>query len=200
MRSLRVAIGFARLAVWSALAAVTGCTLVSGWSDLQDGARSTDAGSGANAPTDSGASSGGQPGSGADSGAQGDSAAAGNDAGGADASAVLLTVACGTVRCPEGEGCCVAILGESFTCAASAQSCAPPGAFETCSDSSQCIVTLGHTAQCCDNGSSGVPGVACRTSCAGTGNIVCDPTLLLPTCPTGMTCKANVEFGYDTCQ
>jgi hypothetical protein len=177
-----------------ALTVCGGCSLVSGWNDLQDGARAgLDAS--APAPVDSGAdATGGETSAppGLDSGSPIDSAT-----GGSDASSVLTTVACGSTRCPVGEGCCAGILGGS-TCQTPAQACSPPSTYQSCSDSTQCTASLGHPAQCCQE-TSGIT-VSCSTSCATPADIVCDPTLASPSCPAGTTCRSAPGFGYNTCQ
>ncbi|MGO9000302.1 MAG: hypothetical protein ACLQVI_43810 [Polyangiaceae bacterium] len=201
MRSLGVTTVLARLPLLLARLALVGsagCTLFSGWSDLQDGTTATaDAGPGGTGTSDSGAdSTGGQTKPPPDSGGATDSSAAGSDA-----SSVVLTVACGSTRCTLGDSCCAGIAGiGASTCVTSTQTCGPTSTLMSCSDSSQCTASLGHTAQCCQDDTTGVPSVSCRTTCTGTGNIVCDPTLASPTCPTGTTCQPSEEFSYNTCQ
>jgi hypothetical protein len=191
-----------RLAALAPLVALAslGCSLVSGWNDLQNGTRADAAPpADASAPpvADSGADSGSeQPTPGTDSGPVADASLPGPDA-----SSVLMTVACGSTRCAVGEGCCTSILGGAPACQASAASCMPPKTFASCSDSTQCTATLAHAAQCCEETSSGVPSVSCRTTCTSTGSVVCDPTLLSPGCTAGQTCKPSSDgFGYNTCQ
>jgi hypothetical protein len=190
---------------------VSGCSLVSGWSDLQNGSRvSSDSGI---PPTtaDSGATttdSGTIPSGSHDSGTGADSSAAGNDAGGNDSAApVLTTVVCGaTTRCLAGQACCAGFLGQSSQCQASSQACNPPSALVSCSDSSACTVLLGHAAQCCTTpgttpGITTVASVSCRTTCAAGDAVVCDPTAATSDCPSGTTCQASPDgYPFDTCQ
>jgi hypothetical protein len=193
----------ARLALLIAVATGgAGCTLFSGWSDLQNG-QSTTPGTGADAGAGS-ASGGTDAGKTTDAGVA--SAPPPTDAGAAidsspatDAGPVDLTVACGQMRCPAGDSCCSAVLGAS-SCVTTAQSCNPPSTLESCSDSSQCTASLGHPAQCCE-AMSGERSISCRTSCTGNEAIVCDPTLMVPGCPAGTTCQPNATgFSYNTCQ
>jgi hypothetical protein len=174
--------------------ASTGCTLVSGWSDLQDGSGADAIDAGVDSSSDNHDSGSGQTTDGDASPSQ-DSAAP-------DSSSVPPGVLCGSSRCAVGVGCCEGIVGQSTTCVASSQACAIPSAYLTCSDSSQCTVSLGHAAQCCESSeSAGVPGASCRTTCAAGTNVVCDPTLVSPTCPSGKTCLPDPDgYGYDTCQ
>lgn len=184
-----------------------GCTLVSGWSDLQGGTpASGDAGATQDASLPPVAGDAG-------SGARSDGAPASGDSssdGGAptlDASiheaGVDMTILCGATRCPLGEDCCAGVLS-SATCQAPSASCQPPGTLESCSDSSQCTASLGHAASCCTGEQGEGLVVSCVTACvssgSGTGSIVCDPTLAVPSCPSGMTCQASEGFDYSTCQ
>jgi hypothetical protein len=203
-----VARASARAAVLVTLIGSAGlaCTVVSGWSDLQNGAHADAAApsDGGTPPTthDAGADATGVVPGGDSSVPAADSGASGGDgASPADASSVPLTVACGSTRCAIGEGCCTSILGSSATCAAAGQTCMPPSTLATCSDSAQCVVSLGHAAQCCEETSNHVPSVSCRAACTATGFVVCDPTFAMPGCDAGQTCKLNSDgFGYNVCQ
>jgi hypothetical protein len=196
----------ARLAPLAAISASIGCSVVSGWNDLQNGVH-TDAGGAsidASAPPvaiDSGAVTDSADGAvvpGTDSGAPPpDSSAPGSDA-----SSVDLTVACGASRCAVGEGCCASILGGKAVCQSASQSCTPPMIFASCSDSAQCAISLGHAAQCCEEtGTSSIPSVSCRGACTSSGKVVCDPTFAMPGCDAGQTCMLSSDgFGFNVCQ
>jgi hypothetical protein len=203
----------ARVSAWAAIVLALsgstglGCTVVSGWSDLQNGghtdaAAPLDGSAPAPAPDAGTDATGVVPG--ADSSTP-DSAASGADAAsnGDSSSSVVLTVACGSTRCAIGEGCCTPIVvgGGTPTCQAGSQSCSPPKTFASCSDSAQCTVTLGHAAQCCEEFSNSIPSVSCRGSCTSSGSVVCDPSFAMPGCDAGQTCKLSTDgFGYNICQ
>ena len=179
----------------------SGCSLVSGWSDLQDGTKPTrDAAAEASPPATLDSGSPAPPSADAGSSDQ-DGGSSGADSG-SPAPQVPEGVACGATRCNKGEGCCVGFFGTGSgdTCVASISACATPNTFLSCSDSTACTQEVGAPSFCCATQTTGVPESLCRPTCASGQVIVCDPTLPKPGCATGTLCQANAEFGYNTCQ
>ncbi|HEY2513159.1 MAG TPA: hypothetical protein VGI39_19960 [Polyangiaceae bacterium] len=178
-----------------------GCSLVSGWSDLQNGSKPAgDAGTEASPPAT--VDSGSTPPPGNDAGSPpADSGSPATDSG-SPAGQVPEGVACGSTRCSKGQGCCVGFIGSGGgdTCVASISACATPNTFLSCSDSTACTQEVGATSFCCATQTTGLPESLCRSSCATNQAIVCDPTLDKPGCPTGTLCQTSAEFGYNTCQ
>ena len=148
-----------------------GCSLVSGWSDLQTGAKDA----GASKPVPGGSS--GNPGSiNGEAGAPGTT----DDDGGAPSGIV-----CGSALCAPGEGCCVAFDGPK-TCTQAGQCDTAGGSFFlSCTSAGSCDA---RTPICCfDYGSQ---TSSCMTVCKPGYPPICDAPP--NTCPSGQACTSTV--------
>lgn len=150
-----------------------GCSLVSGWSDLQTGAK--DAGS-----TKPGADgSSGNPGG----GVNGEAGAPGttDDDGGGTSSGVV----CASNVCAPGEGCCVAFDGPK-TCSKASQCDTSGGSFFlSCTSAASCDA---RSPTCCfDYGSL---TSSCMTACKPGYPPICDAPP--NTCPSGQMCTSTI--------
>jgi hypothetical protein len=163
---------------FGAIAALTGCALVSGLDKLQlgdcEGGACADAGT-----TDTGAGD-----STAADGAQDARADAPMDTG------AVPSVSCASATCTGGQVCCRSVTdaGAVFACAAS---CSAPIA---CDGPGDCLGAL----CCASNGKT-----ACKGNCVGQEDEVC--TQGGPTCGGNKSCLpapagANLPPGYHTCQ
>jgi len=162
------------------LTGLGGCSLVSGWSDLQtatkDAARpgTTDSGNG----TSDGDSGDGTSGGDGDSGTSGTSGTSG------DSGNTTPPVVCGAGVCPAGEGCCVSFTGT--------KTCGPPTAcdvnmgdmFFACTSSASCD---SRAPICCYDFSA--ESAACAGACGQGNTIVCDSPP--NACPQGKACTGH---------
>jgi hypothetical protein len=159
-----------------ALGLGAGCTLFSGWSDLQGGKRPSDAA------------------------AQSDAPPTGGDAGGGgDADAPGQGVLCGAKRCaatgPD-DGCCIGVANGPRTCD-TRQSCFNgAGIFARCTSRRECTAQLGAGAYCCFSQSART--AECATKC-DLQYRVCDPTE--PNfCPASTSCATDIATGLGFCK
>jgi hypothetical protein len=162
---------------------LAGCSLVSGWSDLQEGG-----GGSADAGRDSGTGS-------TDSSSSTDTSVK-TDANVEDDGAIgeLPTVRCGGKTCQTGLGCCV-VAGSGASCS-DQNDCT--GTYFGCVDRRNCTRFLGAGFVCC------LDSVQPRTSdcdfgACPAGNVeLCDPSAALP-CSNGR-CTLDLGNGIKACQ
>lgn len=157
------------------MASLAGCTVFSGWSDLQEGG-------GADAGRDSGKGDGSTTtdgsiktdGSPEDDGAIGD----------------IPSVPCGSATCTLGSGCCF-IAGSGQSCTTE-ENCTG-GTFFGCVDRRSCVRFLGAGFVCCFR--SAQPRVSdCDLGPCQAGHVeLCDPTAALP-CSSG---QCTIDFGIN---
>jgi hypothetical protein len=160
-----------------------GCSLVSGWSDLQTGAK--DAGS--TKPVSGGSS--GTPGGGVN-GEAGSPGTTNDDSG------TRSGVVCGTSPCAPGEGCCRAFGGGGKTCSLAADCDNGGGAFFFgCTSSISCAPS---TPVCCFD--YGAETASCVLRCKPGYPAVCDAPPYA--CPIGESCTSMLAGSEDvrTCQ
>jgi hypothetical protein len=173
----------------AALAAMSGCTLLSGWSDLQTGTK--DAGGTRPATVDSGPPTDGATDD-AGNGTDPDSGTGTRiDSGGAPATGIT----CGAGQCAPGEGCCGGFSGGKKCAKASACDVNGGDYFLACTSSASCD---SHAPVCCFDFTS--EQAACAGSCSQGNPAVCDgpPN----TCPNGQACTDRLPGTQDvrTCK
>jgi hypothetical protein len=138
------------------------CSLVSGWSDLQD--ERPDAGRGR-----------------ADAEEDDDSGAAAFDASKRDRDLPPATsdVACGAQTCTGGEGCCVQFGSAQRSCTVGAD-CAPGagGAWLACNNGTSCPSSA---PSCCLDFLVGA--ALCQNGCGPGAKVLCDPNSAVSQCP-----------------
>lgn len=170
-----------------ALGALGGCTVVSGWSDLEGGKRpdaSVDGGAGSEGDDADGASA-------RDAG-NGDDAAT-HDSGGSPSG---TATSCNGVACPRSEGCCVPFAARGGSCTTQS-ACSPSSgmAFLACTSSAACARAGAGTVCCLTNNLLAV----CQSTCAS-GEVLCDPSSTAD-CTGGTTCQPDPVFpGQHRCQ
>jgi hypothetical protein len=176
------------LAALGALGALGGCSVISGWSDLQTATKdaapkpgTTDSGNGTSGGD--GDSAGGSSGGDGDSGATGDS------------DNTTPAVVCGAGVCPAGEGCCISFTGTK-TCGLPAACDVNMGdMFFACTSSASCD---SRAPICCYDFSA--ESAACAGACGQGNTVVCDSPP--NTCPQGKACTGHSAGVPDvrTCQ
>jgi hypothetical protein len=181
VRPVRVA-GVVRIVGVGAMLALGGCSLVSGWSDLQSGAK--DAGPTKTNPD----GSSGNPGGGVD----GEAGAPGmTDDGGGTRSGVV----CGSSPCGPGQGCCRTFGGGKACTLAADCDTGGGGFFFGCTSSISCAPSA---PVCCFDYGTLVAGCAAR--CQPGDPAVCDAPPYA--CPIGESCSGMLAGTQDvrTCQ
>jgi hypothetical protein len=192
-REARVGVFVTALAVGAA-----GCTLVSGWSDLQHGSVH-DAAPGDGGGTSSGGPtlSDGAPNPTWDASAEPDTGG-GSGSGGDAAPDADLRVVCNGIACALGSGCCVPAAFGFGTCAQATQ-CRIPDGFMACTDSTVCTAQAGAPSFCCSTQAGGFPTSSCKTKCDSNEQVACNPANPA-SCAAGETCRTSQSGSYSICQ
>jgi hypothetical protein len=172
---------------------VAGCSLVSGWSDLEGGSSGTkDSGSKGDASTSSGSGggSGGSSGTsgGSSGGGSGGSSGGGEVDAGASESGSGGGITCNGASCVVGDGCCYTPGNIVAPRCTTQQQCNFGGVFAACTDSRDCSGQAAQT--CCLHGGN---GASCSATCDAPDLVMCDPKN--PSCGAGRACGQTSTGG-----